>query len=200
MNAMVMLIVFTFTTTILILSSANKESFLQKEEKTKKEMKEATETIAFSLEIEIARSRYFDIYHVYPVSVQDLIDKKLLPVNFGNSKYSKNLSIVNGSVRLDTTSIGNDKVVAAINANTNKIITRNNLNLTKKASSMISHNNNLAAITKSKDYNNLQVPTTDEIKILFDTTSEQETLLVESTVDTRELNIDSTTIQDIGGW
>jgi len=97
------------------MQTANTTYIKSMRNKAEKNIKTAREIQRQTSALSRAKSLYFKTYGIYPSSVQELIDKKMLRANYKTTLLSKNISLDgNGDIKVTTS---NEIVNSYINTN-----------------------------------------------------------------------------------
>jgi hypothetical protein len=131
--------------------------------KNDKELKYSSNILQEVKRLEKARTLYFEIYHKYPISVDELITKGLLPGTFKNqvARYSKDISLVNGKIVVTNSDIKTSNMLISkadnIKSTSNKEQLRSQKNI-KKTDSIT------GTVLKTKHKTNREINLVDDFK------------------------------------
>jgi len=127
----------TLFTTLSVMQSANTTYIKSMRLKAEKNIDTAREVQRQTEALSRAKSLYFKTYGIYPSSVQELIDKKMLRANYKTTLLSNNISLdSSGDIKVTTS---NTIINSYINANSKN--TKSKLNTSHSDTSSISIGN-----------------------------------------------------------
>lgn len=170
MIGMVALAGVSLFATLNLMQSANTTYIRAMKQNVEKNINTAKDIQKQTSALSNAKALYFKTYGVYPSSVQELIDKKMLRANYKNTLLSKNISLdASGNIKVASSNVIVSSYSNTFSKNTNskltqKISSSNSLNANHK---VLMNNGEITTTTTTINGGNTNPVGTTNLNKLF---------------------------------